>query len=167
MKKPVTSVPQNFSAQDVYKHADAFYFTIDHLHRSVDRAKYSIMVPIVVLSAFASELLLKCLLHVERGETPRVHLLYDLFLELTPETQSRLEGLWDEIAVQRKAMLDQIDAQLQRKLPRDLRSNLQMGSDAFRLVRYVYEGGQDFEYVLSDLPIILKKRIQELKPEWS
>jgi hypothetical protein len=98
---------------------------------------------------------------------PRIHLLYDLFLKLTPETQSRLEALWDEIAIQRKAILDQIDANLQRKLPRDLRSNLRMGSDAFRLVRYVYEGGQDFEYVLSDLPIILKKRIQELKPEWS
>jgi len=90
-----------------------------------------------------------------------------MHLGLTPETQNRLEQMWDDVAAERKDFLDKIDAAHSRPLPRDLRSNLSAGANGFRLIRYIYEGGSDIEFLLSDLPLILKRRILELKPEWA
>jgi len=53
-------------------------------------------------------------------------------------------------------------------MPRDLRSNLAASTDTFRLLRYVYEPGPDFEIVIiSDLPLVLRQAILEIKPEWT
>jgi hypothetical protein len=166
MKTPPT--PKQVTSLEIFQQANAFFQTIHHLHSTADRAKFAPMaVPVGVLSAFAAELMLKCLVHIETGQLPnKLHLLHDLFLKLRPETQKRLEDLWDCIMVERKEILDKIDATRGTPRPRDLRSNLLAGNDAFRQLRYVYEGGADFEFFLSDLPIILRQRILELKPEW-
>jgi hypothetical protein len=163
-----TTSPKQVTSLEIFQQADAFFQTIHHLHSTTDRTKFAPMaVPVAVLSAFAAELMLKCLVHIETGQLPnKIHLLHDLFLKLRPETQKRLEELWDRIMVERKQMLDKIDATLGTPRPRDLRSSLVAGNDAFRLLRYVYEGGSDFEFFLSDLPIILRQRILELNPEW-
>src|SRR5262249_53948335 len=110
----------------------------------------------------------KCLHHIEKGRLPgNTHRLDRLFLGLTPPTQKRLEQMWDDAAAKRKDILDKIDAAHNRPLPRDLRSNLSAGADGFRLIRYIYEGGTDIEFFLTDLPLILKRRILELRPEWA
>jgi len=93
--------------------------------------------------------------------------LYDLFNKLSPATQARLEEAWAENSVQRSDVLDRLDKSSGRRIPRDLRSNLIAGSDAFRLVRYIYEGGADFDFLLGDLPKVLRCVIVELKPEWN
>jgi HEPN domain-containing protein len=50
----------------------------------------------MVLSAFASELLLKCLLIIETGEAPdNIHELHTLFGKLKHKTKRRIEEIWD------------------------------------------------------------------------
>ena len=155
---------------EVYQHADSFFLALHFAHTKCSRQEAgAIGIPICVWSAFSSELFLKCLYHIEKGHLPGgIHLLDRLFAKLTPATQRRLEQLWDEMAIQRKEILDNIDRAEGRARPRDLRSNLAAGADGFRLIRYLYEGkGGNFDFNLSDLPIILRHRILELKPEWA
>lgn len=153
---------------EVFQQADRVYQTIAHIHSTTNRAQlFPMMIPLGVLSAFAAELQFKCLVHIEKGRLPgNIHLLHNLFLKLSPETQKRLEELWDGLIDQRKEFLDKIDASLGKARPRDLRSNLIAGNDAFQQLRYLYEGGPDFDISLSDLPIVLRQRILELRPEW-
>jgi hypothetical protein len=151
----------------IFQHADGFFRALDQLHQtSTSQRAGQIALPLVVLSAFASELFFKCLLCIETGKTPPIHLLFDLFKKLNPETQKVLEKHWNQIAAQRKEILDRID--VSRGLtPRDLRSNLASGSDGFRLLRYIYEGKQKpFLFGLSDLPIALRNTIAEIRPDW-
>jgi hypothetical protein len=165
MKKPDKPVDPFL----VYQQAISFYKAIDQLHRSSTPEQMGrIAVPVLVLSAFASELFLKCLIYYESRPTApiREHLLLNLFLRLSPPLRKRLSEIWDEIQAERAAVLDQFDASMGRKVPRDLESNLRKGSDGFRLIRYVYEGGVDFEFTLSDLPRVLCRAIIELEPEW-
>src|SRR2546430_1479658 len=56
-----------------------------------------IAMPSMVISAFASELYLKCLLLIERGSAPQVHFLDSLFSNLKPKTQARVRELWAEL----------------------------------------------------------------------
>jgi hypothetical protein len=50
----------------------------------------------MVLSAFASELLLKCPLIIETGEAPdNIHELHTLFGKLKHKTKRRIEEIWD------------------------------------------------------------------------
>lgn len=157
-----------FTPLDVFRQAEAFYQAIDQLHRTSSPQRISaVVIPIVVLSAFASELFLKCLLSIETGHVDRTHLLWDLFQKLSPATQARLCSAWDENQAGRVDVLDKLDQSNASALPRDLPSCLEAGSDAFRLMRYIYEGGRDFAYVLSDFPIVGRKVTLELKPEWA
>jgi hypothetical protein len=165
---PMTQSPKLIDPAEVFQHANAFYVALEQLHATSDRPRFErIGIPVVVLSAFAAELFFKCLLSLEAGKPAPTHLLYDLFKKLSPATQARLEELWAENSMQRSDVLDRLDKSSGRRLPRDLRSNLITGSDAFRLVRYIYEGGADFDFLLGDLPKILRRVIFELKPEWN
>ena len=152
----------------IFRHADSFFWALDRLHKAIPKEQAGkFAIPLTVLSCFASELFLKCLSYMETGEVTRTHLLSDLFDELSSETQKILEKHWDALITQRKKILDRLDKTSGRKWPRDLRSNLKEGSDGFRLLRYVYEGGADFSFNLSDLPIALRNTITEIKPEWN
>jgi len=150
----------------IFQHADKFFRAVEQLHHTSDRKRFvQIALPIMVLSAFASELFFKCLLCMETARIHRTHLLLDLFEKLSPKTQRRLEELWDQALLPRKATLDELDKS--QIVPRDLRSNLASSTDTFRLLRYVYEPGPDLVISISDLPLVLRRAIIELKPEWN
>ncbi len=50
----------------------------------------------------------------------------------------------------------------------DLRANLAAGNDAFRQMRYSYEPEQakKIRFFLTDLPMVLRVVILEMRPEW-
>jgi HEPN domain-containing protein len=161
MKKPEKLI----EPAAIFRHAETFTAALDHLHRTLPRENLKVyMLPMMVLSAFASEVYLKCLICLETGSVAKGHHLFDLFKKLSPKTQGILERRWDAVMVQRADILDKLDAQMARPMPRDLRSNLIEGNRGFELIRYVYEGGDDFRFPLSDLPIPLRETIFELKP---
>jgi hypothetical protein len=99
---------------------------------------------------------------------PRGHHLKHLFDRLSPPIQNRLEYLWETRVVPLRASTwDRIETNLNRKIPRDLRSALVGGNRAFEEVRYSYEGvPEEMEFIIGDLPNILGQLILELKPEW-
>jgi hypothetical protein len=123
----------------------------------------------MVLSAFASELYLKCLLCAEHGKVPNEHNLKTLFLQLAQSTRRRIEELWDEDIKQphRKAIFDRI-----RAIPGEenqqfnLLYALNISANAFSDLRYFYETQQAF-FILDEFPDILRKVTLENYPPWA
>jgi len=160
MNEPGNQVQPNA----IFQHADTFFFAIDQLHRS--SASERIATPILVVSAFAAELYFKTLLALEGKTLPKWHYLLDLFLKLSPKNQHILERKWDLIARDREEISKNIDRQEQTPIPRDIRGALTEGNKGFEQIRYIYEGGRPFRFVLGDLPLALRRTILDLQPSW-
>jgi hypothetical protein len=156
----------------IFRHASNFH-ECDHRLRSsvpVNRPDQFPLVahPAMVLSAFASELYLKCLLCLETGKIPQTHNLKALYRDLLPDTKLRIESLWDagEKQPNRQKMLAAI-----RNLPdgknvsSDLQYALEKGADAFRELRYFYETERSI-FLLTELPNHLRVVILEKMPWW-
>jgi len=156
----------------IFVHASHFHES-DHRLRNRVPANRPDQVPLVahpsmVLSAFASELYLKCLLCLETGRAPQIHHLRNLFDKLLPETRERLKSLWDSDIkrAERQRVLEHI-----RTLPDghrlrvDLPSVLVLGANAFQELRYFYETEKSF-FLLSDFPNLLRTVILERMPWW-
>jgi hypothetical protein len=127
--------------------------------------------PVMVVSAFASELYFKTLIAMDGKRPPRSHDLHDLFLQLSSGLQERLESRWTPITRDREELLKNIDREENRKnnapVPRDLRYALVEGGEGFERLRYIYEGGSPFRFVLGDLPLALRRTILDLEPAWA
>lgn len=155
----------------MFLQAHAFFQAQELLYRygkDDDRAMHALAIPAVTLSAFASELFLKCLLCIETGTTRQGHNLRKLFDALSSQSRERLIALWDNYVLGRASQWDQAEHKLGRKVARDLPAALSAGHQAFELLRYRYEGAAppDFQFYLDDLPHMLGCVILELKPEW-
>jgi hypothetical protein len=120
--------------------------------------------PTMVLSAFASELLLKCLLVIETGEAPdNIHELHTLFGKLKHKTKRRIEEVWD---AECRGKIEGL-AKLQG-VPTDLPNALFRCTKAFERLRYAYEDQfRDVTFYIGDFPGILARVISEIKPEWA
>ena len=161
------------AAEKIFQHAGCFYQALnvlqavaphprENLHGAVTLAE-----PVVVLGALTTELFLKCLSCIEIGKASHGHDLKELFDELSAETRARIEHAWDsEIVPLRSEEWDRIEA-LGLSMPRDLRSALAKGSEAFKRIRYSYEGNTEgVHFYVGDLPALLEKLILEIKPEY-
>jgi hypothetical protein len=124
--------------------------------------------PATTISAFTSELYLKCLLVLLSGKLVGTHNLWKLFNEVEPLTRKRVEELWDaHIWKQdRLRFLGRLEAEIAREpVPRDLGWALRAGSLAFQEARYLYEE-PDLKFILSDLQGVLRTVILEICPDW-
>lgn len=125
--------------------------------------------PAAVMSAFASELLLKCIICIETGKVPHGHPLKALFDQLSPTSQTELQRLWDEYAQQRAEEWDYLEKKYGHEIPRTLPEALTAGSNAFEVLRYGHheKANKSFGgYGLDDLPHLLGRRVLQLRPEW-
>ena len=124
--------------------------------------------PGCLLSAFTSELLIKCLICIERGgEPPRGHNLLKLFDKLSARTRNRLEAIWTDHLQLHRDKFEELKREVGLKLPSDLRLALALGGKAFEVIRYPYEGlREEFAFYLGALPDILGKVVLELRPDW-
>ena len=153
----------------IFDHATAFYTTIDQLHQTSTpehKQKLAFVLPVLVLSSFASELYFKCLICLESGNLAKGHGLYKLFLKLSAATQRLIESEWDALNRERADALDQLDRSRGQVTSRDLRSNLREGNKGFEQLRYAYEPTGPFTFNLDGLPIALQRAILQLHPEW-
>ena len=156
----------------IFEHASHFHESDHRLTNSVphNRPDQVALVahPAMVLSVFASELYFKSLLCLETGKVPQTHNLRTLFDSLLPTTRTRLEELWDaEIQKPRRQQTIRFirtlpDAQ---KLRLDLPGALDLGANAFRELRYLYETQRSY-FLLDDLPNLLRIVILERMPWW-
>lgn len=164
-------IPPKITAKaiDIYMHAEGVGDAAVILNRAPPQLRPSIGYSIVVLQAFAAELYFKCLIRLDEREPPIKHDLQYLFELQTPAVQSKIEKIWNDIIVpMHSTMWGDIDRDSGgEKIRRDLMGALAGGRDAFRRVRYIYEGSEGIEFFLGDLPEILRTIILEMRPDWA
>jgi hypothetical protein len=123
--------------------------------------------PQIVLSAFASELYLKCLLLIEEcTSVPNDRNLKRLFDLLMPQTRAKITELWNSNSLKLEDLWKIIEENGKRSLPRTLSTLLELSSIGFQKLRYVHEDC-DVEFFVSDLPRILLAVILERMPSWA
>jgi hypothetical protein len=165
LKKP------RFDPYKIFHHAAHFRESARRLRDSVAHTPDQVALiahPSMTLSAFASELYLKCLLCAEIGEVPTDHNLKRLFDRLQLATRRGLEDLWDEYIRHygRQPVINWIRSQPGgEKLRLDLPYALDIGADAFLELRYFYEGEGSY-FLLEDFPDLLRIVILKRFPEW-
>jgi hypothetical protein len=124
--------------------------------------------PAMVLSVFASELYLKCLLCIETGVVPTEHNLKKLFDGLLLATKRELDDFWDtdiRHPAKRKTIEHIRTLPTGRDLKLDLRYALDVGADSFRELRYFYETEQTF-FLLAHFPFVVRRVILNRFPSW-
>lgn len=154
----------------IYMKADGF----SAAHDLLARAEVPIHVRMltgtagIVLSALACELFLKCLVLIETGKLERGHHLKHLFDRLEMNTKRSIRSIWDaEIVPRQKLLWDAFERETGSKISRDLPTALSRSKGAFEKLRYSYEGDvENIDYVLNELPWILKRVILARHPEW-
>jgi hypothetical protein len=170
MKKPQPKL----DPQQIYLQGCRFQFASERLRdaKHLQPGDFELVAhPSLMLSAFASELYLKCLICIETGNAPDAeHSLKKLFQQVNRRHQSQIEGGWD-VLMQKPDMvrtLAQIEARWHGvKVPRDLAWALDAGSHGFVQIRYIYEPkGAQTKFLLVDFPQILRAVILQVKPGW-
>ena len=156
----------------IFQHATHFHESDHRLRNSVPQDgpdQWPLVAhPSMVLSVFASELYLKSLLCLETGKVPRTHNLKALFRDLSPAARRRIEELWDAYAVHpdRQKTWAAIRAKPGgHELRTDLAYALDVGADAFRELRYIYEEGGS-KFLLHDFHNLVRQVILERMPWW-
>ena len=151
----------------IYLHAWKFLWSEEHLRRTDNpQVMAYIMPPAIVLSAFTSELLLKCILIIENGDAPNTHDLRKLFDEVSASVQQSIIAGWNETIAGHEKQFAYQESLSGRKIPRDLPTALTVCGRAFEGMRYVYEDPMKTNFYLIDLARILLNVIWDIKPEW-
>lgn len=117
--------------------------------------------PLIVLEAFATELLLKVLIAMSGKAPPRHHFLDKLFFLLPAAQQVSVSRRWDATG---RPRIEQWCASMGK--PADLPTALATCNTAFADVRYWYEDPDKPQFYLGDLPRLLMMEIADLKPGW-
>jgi HEPN domain-containing protein len=168
VKSPTSLSAAAMDPKKVFDQAERFRVA-DRLLRS-DRFEMQvtevIILPAIVLSAFSSELFMKCIVLLEGGKLERTHNLYSLFGKLTKSTQDRIVALWDAEIATDKDQLDQLQAVAGVPVPRDLPGVLKECGDAFTAIRYEYEDPLKANFLMSELPPMLKEVVLAARPDW-
>lgn len=165
-------------ARSIFIHATKFALADRHLRDAAlhdAEANTTFRMPGMVLSAFASELFLKCLLVIEGKEIPGwrnkasnpnarprdPHHLKNLFELLPRGTQFRVGDYWDFKVSERHDQLREIEIRDQVKIPRDLPTALAECGGAFVGLRYIYEDPSRTNFYITDLPDVLHDVVLE------
>ena len=167
----MSSSRQPPDAKQVFQHACRFMETdveLRILSKDDEALHAKFWFPSMVISAFASELFLKCLLLVKGTAPPKDHQLDKLYARLGQSTQQLVEESWSELMALRENDIKMAEAETERPISRNLSTALSECGDAFRLLRYVYEDPSKVRFYIPDLPIILRHvtaRITGWEPE--
>ena len=146
------------------------YRIADHVLRVEGHKDQNLMAiigsPHMVLSAFASELYLKCLICLETCNAPPTHNLRALFRDLSLHTRMRIEQLWNNHMPQLEELWTFIEKETKKSIPRDLVGLLDISSKAFTQLRYAHEDDSG-SFMVGDLPVMLRTVILEKRPLWA
>lgn len=125
--------------------------------------------PALVLSAFASELYLKCLIAIESDRAAYGHELRTLFRSVSKQTQANIERRWNMYVTspQRHQHYAALASLVGYTVPTDLDWTLKNGGSGFVELRYIHESNDGTKFLLGDFPEILRAELLLRKPEWS
>jgi hypothetical protein len=159
-KKPFESI----DPKSVFQLACKFAAAEQHLrHTSNPNAGYMAS-PSMVMSAFTSELFLKCLLLLEGKDIARIHSLNVLYQKLSPNQKRRIEEAWNREA---RPKVEQLNQKFGFDRPSDLPNALVTCGRTFEHMRYAYEDPDRQAFYLGQLPAILWRAIVAIRPEWA
>jgi hypothetical protein len=154
----------------MYMNAERYRIADKYLRSNQEQMlAVSLAGPALILSAFASELYLKCLLNVETGKRAHGHHLRKLFYQLSRASREDIETRWNSYTATplRQRTYNAILALTGQDIQQDLDWTLVQGSEAFTELRYMHESDDlKTKFFLGDFPDILRDRILVLKPEW-
>jgi hypothetical protein len=154
---------KSIDPKSVFQLACKFAATEQHV-RHINNPKAAFMAsPSMVLSAFAIELFLKCLLLLEGKELDRIHTLNVLFRRLSHKQKRRIEEVWEKEA---RPKVDELNQKFGLTHPSDLPNALVTCGRAFEYMRYGYEDPDRQVFYLGELPTILWRTILDIRPEW-
>jgi HEPN domain-containing protein len=150
---------------EVYHHAtlflDADLFLRQHAATDDELGK-RFRHPAMVISAFASELMLKCLLILESKTPPNHHDLKLLFDLLDPSHQFQIEALWNTDQAERKEITDRHEKAMGVNIPRDLATALNDCRHAFQGFRYLYEDPKRPSFYITFFPHLIRSLIKDI-----
>jgi hypothetical protein len=155
--------------RDVYRQGIRFLVTDVVLRRKVESEpdlEESLKYPGMVISAFASELFLKCLKLIDGKGTSNSHKLAELFGDLSHDTQALIRAEWDTMLAVSEPMYQELERKHRVKIPRDLNTSLAECGEAFMKLRYIYELPKGSTFYITQLPLVLKNVVKKLKPDW-
>jgi hypothetical protein len=154
-------------------HATAFDRTIHLLSLLPGNVTDVLATPMVVVSAFSSEVWLKCLIFIERltndpnyQEIINIHDLHKLYLETSDASKKKLQEKW---AVFMTEMPDAANFLMSRdgeRIGPELERALQAGGDTFLQMRYIYENRRYSSFILFSFRSMVREVVLDLKPEW-
>jgi hypothetical protein len=129
-----------------------------------------LIIPDVVISAFACELYFKCMLTIEKkSDPPRIHHLDRLFTMLSADLQQKIERRWDAY-VENSKMIGVLLADTELNLTREafwLVTVLWQARKAFEEWRYVFEEEPQNGFgAVTNLLFILREILIEMNPPW-
>ena len=159
--RPKSSQP--IDPRAVFELAYRFCLADEHIRDGKNLKAPIMAAPSMVLSAFASELLLKCLLLIENKEVDTTHSLNRLYQKISHTQKRRIDSAWEAEARPHIDSFCRIHG-----LPSDLANALVTCGRAFEQLRYGYEApeGEGQRFYIGHLPRILCEAIIEIKPEW-
>jgi hypothetical protein len=148
------------------------YRQADLLLRSFGDQQIAVAVasPALILSAFASEIYLKCIICLETGELAHGHHLKNLFRLIGPSTRRAIQQRWDVYVSSplRQRMYAALASVNGSHVPTDLDWTLSEGSSAFTSLRYMHEvENLNTKFLLGDFPNVLRDVIIQMRPQWA
>jgi hypothetical protein len=165
MAKKTKPVPH---AREVYRQAMRFLTVDGYLRTNAlqdEVIRFYAQVPGMVLSVFASELLLKTLLILEgKGHLATGHDLKTLYDHLNAFHRAEIQIRWDADQTKRK---DEIDAQERKykgkiRIPRDLPTALSDCGGAFVILRYLHENPKKAKFYITFFPHAVRDVIRRI-----
>jgi HEPN domain-containing protein len=168
MKRPpkTKSKAREINPKDMFDQGTRFAYADKFLRQAdLDIDKLFLMSqPSMVLSSFASELFLKCILHLDAGHAPPTHNLDTLFRKLPNQRKRRIQEIWEDHL--RKNAPNYAALLQLRQISPNVGDCLKDCRDAFVLLRYAYEDPERVVFYLGEFAYLLRQAILEFKPEW-
>lgn len=147
----------------IFINAEVYYATSKILTQHSMQNRPQFAPAAVVCEAFCLELYFKALITLESSNTPHGHDLAKLFRAVSPANQAKIHSNFDQRTGKLRQAIEKASG-----LQIDLAATLKVSRNAFKHMRYFYEGGSPSEGWAAG-PVIecIRSVILGLRPEWA
>jgi hypothetical protein len=163
----IQRITEDIDPKRLFQKGESFYFTSAYLMSQ----GLSVLGPTgfaaITCMAFGTEVYLKVLVQIEKGENPLdTHNLRNLFHDLPTQTQREIRRQWlkEHGKDLRSPVFRGPDQPLGFKHPKTFEEALDLSAKAF--VDWRYPSAKGTGWYMSGLPPIVRERILKARPDW-
>lgn len=161
------------SAREMFNEGCAYLAAQHILDRAMSDkiATLEVALPMFVMSAFASELFLKCMHIQAHGAFPKTHDLQRLVLGLPEDVRADIEKHWNAHYKSFTQAAKVVSVRNNKDLILDFNKAIASQKDTFVRLRYTFSGKSisstsDDTPMLDKLPYLLRNVLIQRNPEW-